>query len=102
VTKADIAKRIRDRLLIYNDFSQITSRQAQDLLEHVLKVMKDALYSGQDLKISGFGSFQVKRKNDRRGRNPQTGETLTIDGRRIVTFKASSLLRKAVNGESKG
>jgi integration host factor subunit alpha len=102
VTKVDIAKRIRDRLLMYSDHSTITARQAQDLLEHVLKVLKDTLYSGEDLKISGFGSFQVKQKKDRRGRNPQTGEALTIDGRRIVTFKPSTLLRKSVNEESKG
>jgi integration host factor subunit alpha len=82
---------------MFNDYSQITAREAQDLLELVLKIMKDTLFSGEDLKISGFGSFQVKQKNDRRGRNPQTGESLTIDGRRIVTFKASPVLRNAIN-----
>ena len=102
MTKADIAQRIRERLSIYTDFSQINTRDAQDLLEHVLKTMKDTLDSGEDLKISGFGSFHVKQKNPRRGRNPQTGESITLDSRRIVTFKPSTLLRKAVNGESKG
>jgi integration host factor subunit alpha len=102
VTKVDIAKRIRDRVSIYNDYSLITAREAQDLLELVLKIMKDTLDYGEDLKISGFGSFQVKQKNDRRGRNPQTGESLTIEGRRIVTFKASPVLRKSINGNSKG
>jgi integration host factor subunit alpha len=87
---------------MYNDLSQITAREAQDLLELVLKVMKDTLYSGEELKISGFGSFHVKQKNPRRGRNPHTGEALTVEGRRIVTFRASTLLRKAVNGNSKG
>jgi integration host factor subunit alpha len=102
MTKVDIAKRIRDILLIYNGFSQITAREAQELLDLVLKIMKDTLDSGEDLKISGFGSFQVKQKKDRRGRNPQTGEALIIDGRRIVTFKASPVLRKSINGISKG
>ena len=73
-----------------------------ELLELLLKVMKDALDSGEDLKISGFGCFQVKQKNPRRGRNPQTGESIMLDGRRVVTFKPSMLLRKSVNGESKG
>jgi integration host factor subunit alpha len=102
VTKVDIAMRIREKLLRYNDFSKITTRGAQDLLELVLQVMKDTLDSGEDLKISGFGCFHVKLKNPRRGRNPQTGESITLDSRRIVTFKPSTLLRKAVNGESKG
>jgi integration host factor subunit alpha len=88
--------------MIYNDFSQITARGAQDLLELVLKIMKDTLHSGEDLKISGFGNFQVKQKNPRRGRNPQTAESIILPGRRIVTFRPSVLLRKAVNGESKG
>jgi integration host factor subunit alpha len=102
VTKVDIAKRIRDRFLMYSDYSTITAREAQDLLELVLKIMKDTLNSGDDLKISGFGCFHVKLKNPRRGRNPQTGESITLDSRRIVTFKPSGLLRKAVNEDSKG
>jgi integration host factor subunit alpha len=102
VTKADIAQRIRERLLIYNDFSGLNTRDALYLLDLVLKVMKDTLDSGEDLKISGFGSFQVKLKNPRRGRNPQTSESIMLPGRRIVTFKASPLLRKAVDGKSKG
>jgi len=59
--------------------------------------MKSTLEQGEKLKISGFGSFVVKQKNDRRGRNPQTGETITISARRIVTFKPSSILREAIN-----
>jgi integration host factor subunit alpha len=59
--------------------------------------MKNTLEAGENLKISGFGSFVVKQKNDRRGRNPQTGETITIEARRVLTFKPSNLLRDAVN-----
>ncbi len=59
--------------------------------------MKTTLESGENLKISGFGNFVVKQKADRRGRNPQTGETLTIKARRVLTFKPSALLRDAIN-----
>jgi integration host factor subunit alpha len=97
VTKADIAKRINERLQIYSTSSLMTTGKAMELLELVLKVMKDTLDSGEDLKISGFGSFQIKQKNPRRGRNPQSGESIMLDGRRVVTFKSSQLLRKAVN-----
>ena len=55
--------------------------------------------SGEDLKISGFGSFIVKQKANRRGRNPQTGEALTIEARRILTFKTSGLLKEQINKE---
>jgi len=70
------------------------------LLEAVLSTMKTTLESGENLKISGFGSFVVKSKADRRGRNHQTGEAITITSRRVLTFKPSTLLRQAVNGDS--
>ena len=80
MTKAEIVDRITDNC----GFSK---KESQDLLESVFNIMKSTLESGEDLKISGFGKFEVKEKNARRGRNPQTGETITIEGRRILTFK---------------
>jgi integration host factor subunit alpha len=62
--------------------------------------MKDTLEAGENLKISGFGNFEVRQKADRRGRNPQTGETITIEARRVLTFKPSSILRRSVNGRT--
>jgi integration host factor subunit alpha len=62
--------------------------------------MKDCLANGDDLLISGFGKFNVKDKKARRGRNPQTGEELTLDERRVITFKPSGILRARINGES--
>jgi integration host factor subunit alpha len=56
------------------------------------------LIGGSDLLISGFGKFNVKNKNPRRGRNPQTGEELMLDARRVVVFKPSGALRARVNG----
>jgi integration host factor subunit alpha len=67
------------------------------MLESVLSIMKETLESGEKLKIAGFGSFEVKQKKDRRGRNPQTGESITIEARRILTFKPSDVLRNAIN-----
>jgi integration host factor subunit alpha len=90
MTKVDIVERIYSEL-------GYSKKEASDLLEGVISIMKTTLESGENLKISGFGNFIVKQKADRRGRNPQTGETLTIEARRIVTFKPSDLLRDAVN-----
>jgi integration host factor subunit alpha len=67
------------------------------MLESVLSIMKQTLESGEKLKIAGFGNFEVKQKNGRRGRNPQTGETITIGARKILTFKPSNILRSAIN-----
>jgi integration host factor subunit alpha len=60
--------------------------------------MKSKLVSGEDLMISGFGKFQVNDKAPRKGRNPATGETMTLDKRRVVTFKNSGKLRDQING----
>ena len=82
MTKADIAERIHAN-------TDLSKRDAADMLEAVLSIMKNTLEAGEKIKISGFGSFVVKQKRDRNGRNPQTGETITIDARRILTFKPS-------------
>ena len=90
MTKADIAERIQDG-------TGLTRKESAEMMEEVFSIMKSTLEQGENLKISGLGSFVVKQKNDRRGRNPQTGETITIAARRIVTFKPSSILREAIN-----
>jgi len=90
MTKADIAERVANG----NGFSKLES---MDLVESVLSIIKDTLADGETLKISGFGNFVVKEKNDRRGRNPQSGEEITIDGRRVLTFKPSAMLKEAMN-----
>ena len=90
LTKNDIVEKITDQL-------EFTRKDSLDLLEGVISIMKQTLASGEDIKISGFGKFEIRQKADRRGRNPQTGETLTIEARRILTFKPSGLLRDAIN-----
>ena len=70
------------------------------LVESTLEIVKSALESGESVMISGFGKFEVKDKKVRRGRNPQTGDDLMLDARRVVTFKCSDVLREKINGKS--
>jgi integration host factor subunit alpha len=90
MTKADIAEMIQAG-------TGLTRKESAEMMEEVFSIIKSTLEQGEQLKISGFGNFVVKQKNDRRGRNPQTGETITISSRRIVTFKPSALLKQAIN-----
>lgn len=92
MTKANIVEKFAD------DF-KVTKRDAQVMVESVFSILKETLESGDDVKISGFGKFEVKQKNDRRGRNPQTGEAITIAARKVLTFKPSTVLRDGVNTE---
>jgi integration host factor subunit alpha len=90
MTKKEIAEKIHAD-------TGMSKKESIEVMEAVFSIMKNTLEAGENLKISGFGSFVVKQKNDRRGRNPQTGETITIEARRVLTFKPSNLLRDAVN-----
>ncbi|MGD8523696.1 MAG: integration host factor subunit alpha [Desulfobacterales bacterium] len=73
--------------------------QSAELLEILLEIIKGTLEKGEDVLISGFGKFCVKEKKERRGRNPATGNDMILDGRRVVTFRCSHLLRAKINGE---
>ena len=90
MTKADIAERIHAN-------TGLSKKESLETLESVFSIMKNTLETGEKLKIAGFGNFEIKQKADRRGRNPQTGESITIEARRILTFKPSPLLKKAIN-----
>lgn len=92
MTKADIAEKIQAA-------TGLTKKESSELMEAVFSTIKATLESGEKLKIAGFGSFEVRQKADRLGRNPQTGEAITINARRVLTFKPSILLRQAVNGK---
>lgn len=67
-------------------------------VEGLLKIIKDTLASDEDVLISGFGKFCVREKSERRGRNPSTGDAMTLSARRVVTFKCSGKLRSRCNG----
>ena len=77
----------------------ITKENASALIESFLEIIKKTLETGEDVMISGFGKFFVRNKNERRGRNPHTGEELTLEPRRVVTFKCAGRLKDRMNGE---
>jgi len=91
VTKADIVERIHNS-------TGMTKKDAGEAVECFFDTLKATLVGGETIKIARFGNFEVKSKTARRGRNPQTGEEITIDPRQVLVFKASSVLRHAVNG----
>lgn len=72
-------------------------KEAIDIVESLLEILKASLESGEDVLVSGFGKFCVKEKAERKGRNPATGEDAILPARRIVTFKRSGKLRDKVN-----
>ena len=92
LTKADII----DKLFLELGFSKAKSLE---IVECLLESIKRSLESGDDLLVSGFGKFCVKHKQARKGRNPATGETVTLPARRVVTFKSAGRLRQRVNGK---
>lgn len=94
MTKADIVERIYEKTGFHK-------KEAADLVETVFDIMKDTLERGEILKVAGFGNFVVKQKKDRRGRNPQTGEDITITARKILTYKPSAILKQTINKGSK-
>jgi len=75
----------------------IPRKDCASIVESLFEIIKDDLGKSNDVMISGFGKWTVKAKKKRKGRNPQTGEDLTIDARKIVAFKASTVLRDAIN-----
>lgn len=91
LTKIDIIEKLYDRL----GFSK---KEAQDLVESVFDELKKCIVEGKKIKISGFGNFVVNKKAPRIGRNPQTGEQITISGRRVLGFKPSQVLKERING----
>jgi integration host factor subunit alpha len=92
MTKADIVEKVYQKI----GFSK---KEASELVELVFTSLKDVLTKGDKVKISGFGNFVVREKNERVGRNPQTGEQIKISARRVLTFRPSQVLKAMLNGE---
>tara|TARA_B100000925_G_C21948931_1_gene448020 strand:+ start:514 stop:819 length:306 start_codon:yes stop_codon:yes gene_type:complete len=82
--------------LVYNTVGLSRSESAQ-IVETVLDEISDALIRGEDVKLSSFGSFLVRHKNKRMGRNPKTGEEVPIEPRRVLSFRASHVLKEKIN-----
>jgi integration host factor subunit alpha len=72
-------------------------QESRQIVERLLEIMKDTLTKGEELLITGFGKFSVRQKNARRGRNPQTKESLVLAARKVLVFKASGILRERIN-----
>jgi len=92
LTKAMIVDGIHEQL-------GYPKNKSAEMLETLLELIKSNLDKGEDVLISGFGKFCVKEKNERRGRNPATGNDMLLDSRRVVTFRCSHLLRDKINAQ---
>ena len=92
MTKAEIIENVYDKV---GGFSK---KEAAGIVETVFNTIKETLEEGEKIKVSGFGNFVVRDKNARVGRNPQTGEEITINARRVLTFKPSQVLKSVING----
>lgn len=89
LTKAELAD------LLYEQVG-LNKREAKDMVEAFFEEVRTALESGDSVKLSGFGNFELRKKSERPGRNPKTGEEIPITARRVVTFHASQKLKSKV------
>ena len=89
LTKFNIVKSLNDEI-------GLNKREAKELVDSFFDNIKKLLSQGQEVKLSGFGNFQLKDKSSRPGRNPRTGEDVEITARRVVTFKSGQRLKKSV------
>lgn len=93
LTKAELAELLFERL-------GLNKRESKDMVEAFFEFVHASLARGDDVKLSGFGNFQVRRKAPRPGRNPRTGESIPIRARNVVTFHASHKLKGQVQGDT--
>ena len=89
LTKADIAERLYEEV-------GLNKREAKELVEEFFEQLRAALEDGTQVKLSGFGNFDLRDKNQRPGRNPKTGEEIPITARRVVTFRPGQKLKARV------
>ena len=90
MTKAELVDAIFGRV-------GLSKTESQNIIEVIFDIIEQTLIEGESVKISGFGTFNVKKKNARRGRNPKTGNDLQITPRRVITFKASNHLKERID-----
>lgn len=89
LTKAELADNLFDKL-------NVSKREAKELIELYFEEIRGALESGEQVKLSGFGNFDLRDKSSRPGRNPKTGEDIPISARRVVTFKPGQKLKTRI------
>ena len=93
MTKADLVDKIFEKI-------GLSKKEAQEIIEILFDTMKQTFVEGESVKISGFGTFNVRNKVARRGRNPKTGEELEISPRKVITFRASNQLKDVLEKEN--
>lgn len=93
LTKADMVDQLTIRL-------RVTRQQARKLVDGFFEEISQSLADGKEVKLSGFGNFELKDKKSRPGRNPKTGESIPVEARRVVTFKAGQKLRGWVDSQN--
>lgn len=93
MTKADLVEATFEKV-------GYSKKDVAEVIDLIFTTIKGTLEEGEKVKISGFGNFSVRHKKARRGRNPQSGDEITIGAREVMTFKASQILKKAVNSRS--
>src|SRR5271165_325513 len=91
MTKAEIVQ------ALYSQVGGFSRKESAELVDLVFEMLKETLGRGEKIKISGFGNFVLRDKRQRPGRNPQTGQPINISERRVLTFKASQILKQALN-----
>ena len=95
VTKAELCE------AVFRTSTQHPRAKTIEAVEVVFETLKETLERGENVKLTGFGNFRVRDKSTRLGRNPKTGEPMELAARRVVTFKASPLLKDKMNGKTK-
>ena len=93
LTKAELSELLFERL-------GLNKRESKDMVEAFFELVHGNLVNGEDVKLSGFGNFNIRRKAPRPGRNPRTGESIPIKARNVVTFHASHKLKAVVQGDT--
>ena len=93
LTKAQLADLLFDQI-------GLNKRESKDMIDAFFDLIAQSLVDGNDVKISGFGNFQIRTKAPRPGRNPRTGEAIPIQARRAVTFHASHKLKEQIQGDA--
>jgi integration host factor subunit alpha len=96
MTKAEIVQ------ALYSKVGGFSRKESAELVDLVFEMMKDTLGRGEKIKVSGFGNFVLRDKRQRPGRNPQTGQPIRISERRVLTFKASQILKQILNHRALG
>ena len=94
LTKAEMAERL------YVEVG-LNKREAKEFVDAFFDALREALQGGRQVKLSGFGNFDLRRKNQRPGRNPKTGEEVPIEPRRVLTFRPSHIMKDRVDAGNK-